>query len=903
MKNIYLALLTLSICFTSLSQTRIFLPVSSLNINQSITESASVWLSDTEIIIFYVNEQKDTIFSTMSKDRGASWSEPSFVQEINLVLVFQEVLYLTALKTSSGRILLAWSIVSESMKLIFSDDKGESWSSQIIIPGSGNASFYLSLTQWTGGEICMSFYILDTRSYYKLSFDDGLTWNTNQNEFPIQVEYRVQDLTIISVNSNTLIGFYYKNLSGYQGIYYCISTDYGLSWTEPIVLVSDSPIKERPRVSKLDNGNIIVVYQRNFEINGTGYLNKDIVYKISSNNGSTWSEERKITKYIGQDYSHSLSTLQNKTFITFATERLSEIIPYQYKYSLFHGVIQESEDKLTPPKVFGTEIPNNLIDYEKKEFVYRATVFDDESVESVIIFPEDTSYVSELFDDGLHNDGEANDFIFANTLPINNPKYPRQYVSDVNKISLPLNNKGVLAAGYYSYDQNAQIVSDDNLGNASVSKQNIRLNIHPAGGRFDDIVFLFSGGFFLSGYVNGNLFANGVSSSTLVEDYLPGKVGSNPDDLKNMLYVVNKNDPPFSISWQRWKDAVLLGADFYDGDGDGIYNPVDKNGNGTWDLNEDMPPILGDEIIWCVYNDGIPADLRRYTVDPVGIEIQQTLFATDISELENVIFVKYKLINTGLVEDILDSVYFGVWEDADIGDPINDMVGCDTLLQSGFYYSNVSDYLYGDNPPSFFNPILQGPIIITNNNLDTAFNYYGELIGKDEFTGAKNLGLTSHHISFKSDPALGDPNNKYDIRNYNQGKTRQGDYIDPCSSPYFVVRGGVDCNKINPRFWASGDPVNDIGWICPHQQDFRNMGNTGPFQLEKDKPQEIIIAYVIGRGTDPLNSITDARVNVQRAIDEYKSNFASMTYVPPPAILVNDYVLHQNYPNPFNPNT
>jgi hypothetical protein len=30
------------------------------------------------------------------------------------------------------------------------------------------------------------------------------------------------------------------------------------------------------------------------------------------------------------------------------------------------------------------------------------------------------------------------------------------------------------------------------------------------------------------------------------------------------------------IAWQDWKDAVDLGADFYDGDGDGVYNPVDK---------------------------------------------------------------------------------------------------------------------------------------------------------------------------------------------------------------------------------------------------------------------------------------------------------------------------------------
>ena len=92
------------------------------------------------------------------------------------------------------------------------------------------------------------------------------------------------------------------------------------------------------------------------------------------------------------------------------------------------------------------------------------------------------------------------------------------------------------------------------------------------------------------------------------------------------MYVVSKNDPPFSTSWHRWRDAVSLGAEFYDGDKDGIYNPDDKTLNGTWDTFEDMPPLIGDEIAWCVYNDGVPAGERRFEVDPIGIEVQQTLF-------------------------------------------------------------------------------------------------------------------------------------------------------------------------------------------------------------------------------------------------------------------------------------
>ncbi|MDZ7765272.1 MAG: hypothetical protein U5K00_12725 [Melioribacteraceae bacterium] len=58
-----------------------------------------------------------------------------------------------------------------------------------------------------------------------------------------------------------------------------------------------------------------------------------------------------------------------------------------------------------------------------------------------------------------------------------------------------------------------------------------------------------------------------------------------------MIYVIESTDPDFGPSWQDWSDAVDLGADFYDGDGDGQYSPTDLNGNGEWDADEDRPDL------------------------------------------------------------------------------------------------------------------------------------------------------------------------------------------------------------------------------------------------------------------------------------------------------------------------
>jgi hypothetical protein len=155
----------------------------------------------------------------------------------------------------------------------------------------------------------------------------------------------------------------------------------------------------------------------------------------------------------------------------------------------------------------------------------------------------------------------------------------------------------------------------------------------------------------------------------------------------------------------------------------------------------------------------------------------------------------------------------------------------------------------------------------------------------------------------KSDPNQSDPQNVQHVWNYVHAKDRQGNLLNPCDTVYGKVYGNVDCNQVNPMFWFSGDPVMRIGWLDKTAIDDRKFSSIGPLTMEKDKPITILLALVVGRGSDAINSITVARENVQRAIQEYQSNFASMTYTPPPAIPIANYELFQNYPNPFNPTT
>ena len=331
---------------------------------------------------------------------------------------------------------------------------------------------------------------------------------------------------------------------------------------------------------------------------------------------------------------------------------------------------------------------------------------------------------------------------------------------------------------------------------------------------FDEGIILFSAGFYLSGKNGNDLWGNGIFSAARHQDYLPGIVGSFPNDPKNQLYVVKTSDPHFGESWQNYKYAVMLGADFYDGDNDDIYNPVDLNGNGVWDLNEDRPDILGDVTAWCVYNDNVPTQLRLFNnIDPLGIEVHQTAFAWGdnlIGDIQNIIFLRYRFYNRGTVSPLLDSVYFGIISDPDLGEYYDDLVGIDSVLNSALCYNDGSDEVYGVNPPAFSTAILQGPnsfisgetFIDLNSNgtfdsgidtpLDTAYHNNGLFIGAQSIPGAKNLDATSFVHFISADPFIGDPNNYIELRNYMLGKTRLGYVLDPCTWQLGAVRGGVD---------------------------------------------------------------------------------------------------------------
>lgn len=909
-------LLTCLFFTTVYSQTKeiSYLPVQ--NSSQAIKESIPIYLSDSHYLIFYMSPKLDTLYLARTVDAGTNWQKPLLVKTIALPPT-QKSIFLSSLKTKSGRILIAWQNSYEGMNIIHSDDNGFSWSNSFLIAsgiGSPKKTNNLNLSQLNDNRVLLTFNhdTVTTALYYKESFDNGSTFTDVIRKIDSFSGLQVSDCTIIPAENNNLRCLF-KLRSGINSpykIYMKKSSDNGISWGDIIEVISAPLNKTEFTVTKDKNGKFSLIYVQEdtvkfYDPYYSSFIQKyvvgDVYYSQSTDFGDSWSIEKRLTRYAGDDKFVGSSTNNGKNLITYSS------VKFTGDYQILYTILDEANESFHPPCLF--------FSYFKKiypgpiKFLLRVFVKDDEGLSKVTIALINSDVTAELFDDGSHEDGIANDGVFSNEVDIWTIILQSRFILNVNKITMPFLNDGSIADMPSFYHVKIVFDVSDKFQNHALIDRNVSLSTYNigSGGVFDNNVFLFAGGFIMSGLKNNQLWVNGVVPVALVNDYMPGTVGSISSDYKFRFYVVKKDDTPFGTSWMEWRDAVNLGAEFYDGDGDGFYNPKDKNYNGIWDKNEDMPALIGDITAWCIYNDGLPTFYRRWESEILGIEVRQTVFASSNPELKNVIFIKYNLLNTGLKSDILDSVYFGFWADPDIGNPARNFVGSDTLLHSYFAFSQPeidTSRFYGVNPPSFYTTLLQGPVMHTNNQNDSAKLNYGEIRGSKRIPGARNLDISSFVMFKGADPNLGDPNSAIEVRNFMLGLTKDGKTVNPCTFVYGTVRGGVDCSQVNPKLWFSGDPVTQVGWLSTIPGDIRALLNTGPFVLEKNKPTEIIMAYVVGRGSDNMNSITVAREFVKRTLTEYNNNFSSITYKSGfPLYPVAEYKLYQNYPNPFNART
>ena len=274
---------------------------------------------------------------------------------------------------------------------------------------------------------------------------------------------------------------------------------------------------------------------------------------------------------------------------------------------------------------------------------------------------------------------------------------------------------------------------------------------------------------------------------------------------------------------------------FFDENGNGLYEPLD----GDYPIIEIRgcdDPQYADEMIFWIYNDagGVHEESMG---DAIQMEVQVQAFAYSTNdELNDMTFQRYKLINRA-IEDI-DSTYFAMWVDADLGCYLDDYIGCDTTRELMYIYNaDATDGqpgtqcqgvpTYGTEIPVLGVDYFRGPlkpIFEGDEIVDTV------LLGMSSFTYFNNPGGNPP-------PGTTDPETAVEYYNYLSGTWKDG-------SPFtFGDDGYQDGDVIEYAF--PGNPADPTEWsMCEAslpEYDRRTVQASGPFRLRPGAVNELIV--------------------------------------------------------------
>jgi hypothetical protein len=382
--------------------------------------------------------------------------------------------------------------------------------------------------------------------------------------------------------------------------------------------------------------------------------------------------------------------------------------------------------------------------------------------------------------------------------------------------------------------------------------------------------------------VGGATYRYGLQAGSLPNDGSPADP-SNPD---YRIYKVRKVDAA-AFAAMSADEQTRLRNDFLNWPVKDGAPWVDKNKNGHYDVNfdewlalgetatSDTPWFIGDEVLWFVSNDMNPARTSNlYGSSPIGLEVQTLVWGyNQTGPLGNMVFTKYTVINKGT--DNLTEAYFSKWSDPDLGDANDDFCGVDTALVLGYVYNALAkDGVYGI-PPAAGYDFFQGPII-RGEQTDVAHYNFGLR------EGWKNLGVTSFAFYINGDgiykdPTLGSPSGAQEMYYYMQSKLWNGSlFIDPTTG-------------LNVQVCLAGDPIKKTGWVDGISRgpgDRRFLMTVGPFTLATKDTQEVVVASIVGRGSDRLSSFQVLKYYDRFAQLAFDNNFDLPKAPPQPKVTI-----------------
>lgn len=321
---------------------------------------------------------------------------------------------------------------------------------------------------------------------------------------------------------------------------------------------------------------------------------------------------------------------------------------------------------------------------------------------------------------------------------------------------------------------------------------------------------------------------NDPSKAVIPEGLIPERIKGWPAARNRFFFEINRF--PLPVTAQGY-------GRFRDTNGNGIYEP-DKGDFPTIDVRGcETRDVYPDEMVYWIYNDNGGVHTNSARSQPIQMEVQVQAFTYQTNDqLNDMTFQRYKLINRAKSD--IDSMYFAMFVDADLGCYTDDYVGCDIKRSLAYYYNQ--DAVDGT----------------TGSVCDGGVNTYGDkipILGIDYFRGPrdvndKELGMSSFTYFNNGGqggplPGTTDPTTATEFYNYLTGKWKDG-------TPF--TYGGTAYNPGSTRFikYAYIDAPDATGsnvWsmcyptFAPQNYDRRTIQATGPLLLKPGRVNELII--------------------------------------------------------------
>ena len=220
-----------------------------------------------------------------------------------------------------------------------STDGGISWEADARLTSTNAQSNYPSIAL-SGSDVHVVWRDVQDGNpeiYHKHSTDNGNTWGTDTR---LSNNTSASDFPSVSVSGSIVHVVWRDNRDGYDDIYYKRSTDNGSNWGSETQLTNSPAQSDGPSVSA--SGSFVHVAFHKF----LGSGNVKIYYKRSTDNGASWEADVQLTNNSSLLYEPSISVSGSVVHLVWRDDRDGNFEIY-YKRSTDNGTNWSADTRLT----------------------------------------------------------------------------------------------------------------------------------------------------------------------------------------------------------------------------------------------------------------------------------------------------------------------------------------------------------------------------------------------------------------------------------------------------------------------------------------------------------------------------------------------------------------------------